>query len=463
MANETLIFIAPVESALVGEVFDSHRKYRSRIESFYGKPLVERKHLEAPKWDPDLTHAQYKVAAALIEKSWFERAWVVQEVLLSKKPLFIIARQTFGLEELGVFFDDLGVVFLDVYVSLFMVSGKQRLDQMRRMKLWKLPDCGIGDLVYLLSDIAPFCQVTDQKDLVYAFLGLQHGFHIQVDYSLTGEVVFTNTAGAIITQTGNLALLGHIERDGNKKRRMLLPSWVPDWNVTTAIQPLSFLRESNQLSIFSACRSRLHITNTTKNVQNQLLIRGAVIDQVIQCLTAALPFATDRPENHWYHFLNDPTKNQAIFEAGCVPDIDKGRLLKVLLAEGYTYVRRHTAATTADFEGWKYENHAEELSRQFDQIKEGGNQQIGSVLHKASGALIGRMLFKGDADKYGLAPSDSKVGDLVCILHGSDVPVILRRGAGNTYTFIGQCYFEGCMYGEAVKWEEDEAEEFYLI
>jgi hypothetical protein len=34
------------------------------------------------------------------------------------------------------------------------------------------------NLVYLLSEIAPQCQVSDPRDLIYAFLGMQRRFHI---------------------------------------------------------------------------------------------------------------------------------------------------------------------------------------------------------------------------------------------------------------------------------------------
>jgi hypothetical protein len=49
----------------------------------------------------------------------------------------------------------------------------------------------------------------------------------------------------------------------------------------------------------------------------------------------------------------------------------------------------------------------------------------------------------------GLAPKVVKQGDLVCLLHGSKVPCILRRldeGDGR-FRVIGQCYLDEWMYG----------------
>ncbi|RDW57815.1 hypothetical protein BP5796_12616 [Coleophoma crateriformis] len=51
----------------------------------------------------------------------------------------------------------------------------------------------------------------------------------------------------------------------------------------------------------------------------------------------------------------------------------------------------------------------------------------------------------------GLAPSEARVGDLISILFGCSVPVILRRRkTGGEFTFIGECYIDGVMDGEAI-------------
>jgi hypothetical protein len=74
-----------------------------------------------------------------------------------------------------------------------------------------------------------------------------------------------------------------------------------------------------------------------------------------------------------------------------------------------------------------------------------------------------RRLISTTNGRVGLVPERAEKGDAICILHGSHVPVSLRKNAdGETYEVIGQCYLEGVMYGEAVTWEEDEADTFLL-
>jgi hypothetical protein len=56
------------------------------------------------------------------------------------------------------------------------------------------------------------------------------------------------------------------------------------------------------------------------------------------------------------------------------------------------------------------------------------------------------------APYFGLAPPDTRVGDIICILFGCSVPVVLRPvpNEKGRYNFIGECYVHGMMDGEAI-------------
>jgi hypothetical protein len=80
-------------------------------------------------------------------------------------------------------------------------------------------------------------------------------------------------------------------------------------------------------------------------------------------------------------------------------------------------------------------------------------------------AAVGRKIFQGLGGlnpRLGLAPKTAKPGDFVAILHGCSTPVIIRPEGGE-YRFIGSCYYESAMFGEAVDWEEKNASYFRLI
>ena len=76
-------------------------------------------------------------------------------------------------------------------------------------------------------------------------------------------------------------------------------------------------------------------------------------------------------------------------------------------------------------------------------------------LRRVQSVIWGRRLATLDQGYVVLGPRSCEVGDLVCILHGCSVPVLLRRqDVGGNYTFVGECYVQGMMDGEARILEE---------
>lgn len=68
-----------------------------------------------------------------------------------------------------------------------------------------------------------------------------------------------------------------------------------------------------------------------------------------------------------------------------------------------------------------------------------------------------RALFDTARSFMGLGPQDTKPGDVLCVLHGSKFPVLLRPHPDDQYyQFVGTCYVYGLMYGEPVQ-DQDQA------
>lgn len=88
---------------------------------------------------------------------------------------------------------------------------------------------------------------------------------------------------------------------------------------------------------------------------------------------------------------------------------------------------------------------------------------VADFLRRVQSVIWNRRLLLGKAEVHGdrlcgLAPGGTKVGDLICILHGCSVPVILREHVtleDHYYEVIGESFIYGMMDGEAA--EEAEA------
>jgi len=47
-------------------------------------------------------------------------------------------------------------------------------------------------------------------------------------------------------------------------------------------------------------------------------------------------------------------------------------------------------------------------------------------------------------------PKYAEVGDKICLFYGGNLPYVIRPRGDGTYRYIGDCYLDGVMYGEAM-------------
>ena len=99
-------------------------------------------------------------------------------------------------------------------------------------------------------------------------------------------------------------------------------------------------------------------------------------------------------------------------------------------------------------------------------------------LDRVQAVTWGKRLIKTSSGSLGIAPVQTKNNDLVCILHGCDIPVILRRTGQPTQEqlafrppeeldflpsedfqaeMVGECFLHGYMSGEALAYQERNA------
>ncbi|KAL5320087.1 hypothetical protein ACEPPN_013149 [Leptodophora sp. 'Broadleaf-Isolate-01'] len=85
------------------------------------------------------------------------------------------------------------------------------------------------------------------------------------------------------------------------------------------------------------------------------------------------------------------------------------------------------------------------------ELSKGPVRNLGERLHDTL-ARMARRLTVTRLGYLGMAASRAETGDLVCVLLGCSVPVLLRkRKDEGTFEFIGECYLDGFMSGEALK------------
>ncbi|KAK1978631.1 heterokaryon incompatibility protein [Colletotrichum cereale] len=381
------------------------------------------------------------------ERPWFKRGWIVQEVLRAAKIFFITSEAEYNMQDLA----DLQAVPADKTLGHDNESN----------------------LAYdILLDLkaAPYSEDQPIRFLhtLYAFLGMIDGSGFTPDYEVSIKQNFTAFAVALARNFGSLdflslwsanldALLPNTPEDLKN-----FPSWVPSYSNIPLSAPWRLasggIRTSRAIVKWNAANGRRHLHNQPEDATTtgRLRVQGKVIDHVHNLSTA-------RTASYWV--MNEPYLNSLVHQIRKdLPNspfedwtlISLVSFLSIVAANGNT-----PAESPEVVLGMKPREFANELANM-----NGYNSSLAPCLAMARG----RKFVTTEKGRIGMVPwigskekSKEQKGSMIVVLHGCCVPIMLDLIGGNEYKVVGECYIEGVMHGEAVDWEEGEADTFTLI
>jgi hypothetical protein len=440
----------------------------------------------------------YQRVMQIVGQAYFSRAWVVQEAVLPSRARFIIGNDVISLPALHwgckILVDVrklLTSLFTGVSWNNPILSSPGYTALLKMHSLWKEQQSSRDATPFyeILETFSPNCHVTDPRDIIYAFLGLQNNprILIQPEYSNTVEQVMIHTAERIIHGSGDLDLFGHsrcasdmifYDRSGIFR---ILPSWVPDWTGVSLYNRIHrHASQRKELTLQqSACGGRMHNSILT-STSNQLIVKGKIIAKVSVTLDAQ-KFDLNLSVDIWHYLRIDSSYMKTRFDAHFLSvkgtniedNLSYYRLhfLRAVVADcvwNYSFpeeARERLGLTAGDivkmlaaYDDFPRENYDNLSSHDFSTPE----RAYMNELRYRSRVAHERYLFISSTGKVGLA-GKAQYGDIVCILHGCSTPVILRSTGHGTFHVMEDCYLEGAMYGEALNWEESEADEFILV
>lgn len=427
---------------------------------------------------------------------WFFRGWVIQEMVLSPKAMVLTCGHEISVEFLEWFVDRANsshwagpgkkpplpcVEDLRCrYKRLEFSPGHSRFRNMMKLK-------SSNSALQLLDTISTGSQFRLTVDHVFGLLGIMDYLDLAPNYSLAPHEVFTLTAASIIDAYGTLHVLEHLPRGEDLDA---LPSWVPYWP-STGVEKTTWTSGYDTTKL-AACRNRKHILSAASAVP-YLRVRGKRIDRVT------------RVGERWEAATSYVTLNKALLE--CVnnvvnvdPQLNVDYAMEILLVKLHRELPEpmqssfylFKAAALPDW-GLRLLNSPRWLIEEWESVRLKYEAMVESEIQKRPlyPSLISSMheayeklaemweslsrctpfLVEGKRCGHAQPTLYIEPGDIVYILHGLNCPIILRQIQGGdadesgklVYTVVGVCYLDGCMNGEAVTWEEDEAEEFLLI
>jgi hypothetical protein len=323
---------------------------------------------------------------------------------------------------------------------------------------------------------------------VYALLGLvdeyardRRGLVPAYDDAQPAAAAFVRAAVQILEDGGgDLLLLSCVEGERHQREATgPLPSWVPDWSAEEPTglrvtgyqrycaageleQRVAIDREAQTLELVGMRLDRVTMVGETK----QAVLRGEAFPGWLE-IAESLE-ATYRHGSAAEHKVDVFWRTLIVDTAGYPPRLVGEHNNRALGASFATWFRETTARAVASYQDnqQKDENSAwRALIRRFERLLDErfdaqGFEAMSASEYGTPFSLSQHLRLFRTAEGYlGMGSECVQVGDLVCIVPGSRVPLLLRRaphgaegvepGRGR-HRLVGGAYVHGVMAGESI-------------
>jgi Heterokaryon incompatibility protein (HET) len=467
----------------------------------------------------------YLQLIGLLRKPWFGRAWVVQEVAVSKKATVCWGSKQCEWNEL---IDALSYMSKARFPLAFMPTLQHIAGIEEETKRYKQ---GTNTLLGLLLRHQR-CSSTKRRDKVYAFCGLMgtspsRFIDVRIRYEDAVESVYRDVATKILQHERNLDILSHRPLPKNiSSGTSDLPSWVPDWSRCTGqdmahawgIGPLSLTsREMDSQfptkSSFNATRGSLYTPSPSPSI-NSLIVSGYTFDIVTATGPVfngnQVPFTITTLRGivrSWLYTLHTfcQARNvlfawediaQARSQTSYTPDSSHHHNTKIDSKEPILTAFYRTISTSEYDTAPTIRNELRlwnMVNRPFPFLQKIHLDTIVMIPYSAvlllwyavaNGSLLKfelqarhtlhRRFIRTERGYIGLAGNEVRVGDSVVLCRGGMVPLVLRRVEAETevdrstgrerpdkWRLVGDAYIHGIMDGEA--FDEGSCESMILV
>lgn len=432
-ANRVIIWLgeATQDSNLALKMLEHSGKQLEYTESGFYLPSPECAGTERFWYKENLLSTETWTAIAnLMQRPYFERLWILQEIQLANDESIVQCGQS------TILWYHLRRAFLHCYYSTAGLPQfstpllKTKIDHLYRLSN-DLKALDSGQLFYMASK----CECSDPRDKVFAILGLlprKFACNIDLRYGIPIQKVYMQTFLAFVNTTRRLTLLGS---QSCSNAMPDWPSWVPSFGNLENERMVSFYNFASSLTAAQAIFQ----------APNKLHVVGVFLDTVSatgETITDDLRLNYERAKK-----LRSEVGNESFFANGaqfleaCSWVLTLGDLrdrwvdLDVIpsLEEMSDFIsgRSDTAAGMPDItERYKHWYH---------------------ILVTNLGS---EKLFLTDQGRVGCGPTTAQPGDKLSILLGYSHPVLLRPAIGSktsgTYVVIGPTYVHGLMDGEGI-------------
>lgn len=376
-----------------------------------------------------------------VDRPWFTRLWVVQEVRLANEAVLGCGSKTIRWSALKK--------------ALWCIHAKNMsppIPSETWQRLLTIGDVFNQSMVFSLHHLVRFTEnlkCADPRDRVYSILAIcEDSLGIEPDYSLTVAEVYRDVLERWIYEYKALHILGECAIEGRTLTKDEGPTWVPLWSVPKAILPLesragsaacydaTFLGPVLRVAAVQCAT----ITSLHHNAFHSL-DSEAVVDEILRVAgpdvhTATYPTGCSLLEALCGTRLCSDFVGQ---EPLTLYDLTLKRATDELLTLLQHYPSASGNAAVPYTSGATTGLGSPDL----------GSPGRGGYLGKVRDVGYGRHFMKTAEGYIGMAPPGTQVTDIVCVILGCRLPMILRP-VGTVYQVVGNCFLYGIGNGEAI-------------
>ena len=290
-----------------------------------------------------------------------------------------------------------------------------------------------------LSSVAPYGRGLATRELI-------------VDYEVSVEDIYASLVKSVVLGTQSLNILCACQRPGQFER-----FWVPDWRepwsrFSLLTNSIGLVPDELRKKKFIASAGQKPVIEFAQTLRS--ITVGGTLHSTVSELGIRPPGCED---SQWIEDWFDKVDRKLKIEISSIYEED--------LESVWTPFVLSVCATNTEEDAFNdWEALAEEYCLPFTRASSEWKELVriyrkGALNEETAENFIvdiriaqmldGREVFIGENGLCGLVPDHAERRDLICVLFGCDVPVVLRREADH-FTFIGECYVRGLMYGEAI-------------
>ncbi|KAF9237218.1 heterokaryon incompatibility protein-domain-containing protein [Melanogaster broomeanus] len=462
-----------------------------------------------PTWDNILFVEDATVAFIdLLERPWFQRIWVVQELAVSRNSHLYCAKSSVDWDIL------IQAVRYSMAVHLRPVENFGRRLALKlaetRESYQRSPEVhnpgsqgeALQGLLFRHHDWSS----TEAVDMIYALRGLSSDVDdlgVVVDYDIRTETSYIRLACNILRRDGNLDILAACHRNPDSTSSLVLPSWVPDWSTKGKHTPLRHQGTSLEAYVhFAAAGNHTHCfpqffddNSTIQELDKRgILLDGFIIDEIMELSPppemGVLPKETPNVLRDFFSYYYGRyiiyAKIEKLFSL-------RSRNVRYFTGESmFDVYWQTTVAGCMQPEGY------DTLREFFHDPQNAGNWRVTVPFwlppmwlfivfyivmalwnalivlllccicqyhrrkqkHRVNTAVTEKLAHirssqwtfaKTEMGYVGLVPRSAQLGDTIGLFKGGKVPLVLRplKEHDESWRLVGECYVHGIMQGSA--------------